>query len=73
MNVTTLVGASFLTFLPYGYSSLFSLHSQNEKQDSEMMAVRTADKLLKVNLPSCLFIFLCCFSNCCHFFYEVFI
>ena len=33
-----------------------SLCSQNDKQDSEMMAVRTADKLLKVNLPLCFFI-----------------
>lgn len=32
------------------------LCSQNDKQDSEMMAVRTADKLLKVNLPLCFFI-----------------
>lgn len=31
------------------------LCSQNDKQDSEMMAVRTADKLLKVNLPLCFF------------------
>ena len=30
--------------------TFFSLRSQNEKQDSEMMAVRTADKLLKVNV-----------------------
>ena len=36
-------------------SHSFSLHSQSEKQDSEMMAVRTADKLLKVNLPLCFF------------------
>ena len=34
-----------------------SLRSQNDKQDSEMMAVRTADKLLKVNLPLCFFYF----------------
>ena len=33
-----------------------SLRSQNDKQDSEMMAVRTADKLLKVNLPLSFFI-----------------
>ena len=33
-----------------------SLCSQNDKQDSEMMAVRTADKLLKVSLPLCFFI-----------------
>lgn len=45
-----------------------SLRSQNDKQDSEMMAVRTADKLLKVNLPLCFFYCVHWLSNWSHFF-----
>lgn len=59
MNVTTMVGGYFELF--HLTCHLISLHSQNEKQDSEMMAVRTADKLLKVNRPLC-FLFVLTFE-----------
>lgn len=66
-NMATLVGSYCRAFFHLA-CHFVSLGSQNDKQDSEMMAVRTADKLLKVNVPLWFFYCFHWLSNWSHFF-----